>query len=206
MRIILFDCRAYFWVMQNVILDWRRFPKWECGLYLLCGVLGGCGSMGGLIDYVGLWDLCCDLLWHVNGIWFLSGVECMIVWFVVIWADIVQSRLYLGRLWECLFLWLSVWKLCRTLFSDICCWSCMVLWLCGLSGLCALLLIYPSILVWYRWVGVLLIFAPFRFCRKGWMWFNCTLTGKIARYDMIYPQISESTTDFAYCNQEKHML
>ena len=29
------------------------------GLY---GVLGGCGSMGGLIDYVGLWDLYCDLL------------------------------------------------------------------------------------------------------------------------------------------------
>lgn len=75
------------------------------------------------------------------------------------------------------------WSYAEHFFSDICCWSCMILWLCGLSGLCVLLLIYPSILVWYRWVGVLLIFAPFRFCRKGWMWFNCTLTGKIARYD-----------------------
>ena len=152
-------------------------------LYLLCGVLN-CGCMGGLIDYVGLWDLYCDLLWHDNVIWFLSAVGCMVLWYVVIWADIVQSGLYLGRVWECLFLYLLVWKLCRTLFSDICCWSCMVLWLCGLSGLCALLPIYHSILVWYRWVGVLLIFAPFRFCRKGWMWFNCTLTGKIARYDI----------------------
>ena len=30
-------------------------------LYLLCGVLNCC-CMGGLIDYVGLWDLYCDLL------------------------------------------------------------------------------------------------------------------------------------------------
>ena len=28
----LFDCGAYFWVVQNVIPDWHRFPKWECGL------------------------------------------------------------------------------------------------------------------------------------------------------------------------------
>ena len=146
------------------------------------GVLG-CGCMGGLIDYVGLWDLYCDPLWHDNVIWFLSAVGCMVIWFG--WSGLIlYSLLYMGRLWECLFLWLSVWKLCRTLFSDICCWSCMVLWLCGLLGLCALLLIYPSVLVWYRWVGVLLIFAPFRFCLKGWMWFNCTLTGKIARYDI----------------------
>ena len=41
----------------------------------------------------------------------------------------------------------------QNLFSDICCLSCMVLWLCGLLGLCALLLIYPSVLVWYRWGG-----------------------------------------------------
>lgn len=75
------------------------------------------------------------------------------------------------------------WSYAEHFFSDICCWSCMILWLCGLSGLCVLLLIYPSVLVWYRWVGVLLIFAPFRFCLKGWMWFNCILTGKIARYD-----------------------
>ena len=120
-------------------------------------------------DMITLYGSC--LLWNVwlSGLWW-SGLT-------------LYSRLYLGKLWECLFLCLPVWKLCRTLFSDICCWSCMILWLCGLSGLCVLLLIYPSILVWYRWVGVLLIFAPFRFCRKGWMWFNCTLTGKIARYD-----------------------
>ena len=49
-------------------------------LYLLCGVLG-CGSMGGLIEYVGLWDLYCDPLRHDNVIWFLSGVECMVIWF-----------------------------------------------------------------------------------------------------------------------------
>ena len=126
---ILFDCRAYYWVVQNVIPDWSRFPKWECGRAVWC--VGGCGSMGGLIDYVGLWDLYCDLLWHDNGIWFLSAVGCMVIWFVVIWADIVQSGLYLGKLWECLFLCLPVLKLCRTLFPDICCWSCMVLWLCG---------------------------------------------------------------------------
>ena len=103
-----------------------------------------------LIYYVKIWDLYCDPLWHDNVIWFLSAVECMIVWFG--WSGLIlYSLLYMGRLWECLFLWLSVWKLCRTLFSDICCWSCMVLWLCGLSGLCALLLIYPSVLVWYRW-------------------------------------------------------
>ena len=40
----------------------------------------------------------------------------MVIWFVVIWADIVQSGLYLGKLWECLFLCLPVLKLCRTLF------------------------------------------------------------------------------------------
>ena len=115
-RIILFDCGAYFWVMQNVIPDWSRFPKWEYGLYLLCGLLGGCGSMGGLIEYVELWDLYCDLLWHDNGIWFLFGVGCMVVWFGVIWADIVQSGLYLDKLWECLFLCLPVLKLCRIFF------------------------------------------------------------------------------------------
>lgn len=88
----------------------------------------------------------------------------------------------------------------RTLFSDICCWSCMVLWLYGLLGLCALLPIYHSILVWYRW-GVLLIFAPFRFCRKGWMWFNCTLTGKIARYD-----ITDLECNFLYWSLELYVL
>lgn len=125
----LFDCGAYYWVVQNVIPDWHRFLKWECGLYMLCGVLD-CGCMGGLIDYVGLWDLCCDSLWHDNVIWFLSAVGCMVIWFG--WSGLIlYSLLYMGRLWECLFLWLSIWKLCRTLFSDICCWSCMVLWLCG---------------------------------------------------------------------------
>lgn len=88
-RIILFDCRAYFWVVQNVIPDWSRFPKWECGRAVWC--VGGCGSMGGLIEYVGLWDLYCDPLRHDNVIWFLSGVGCMVIWFVMIWADIVQS-------------------------------------------------------------------------------------------------------------------
>ena len=191
--------------MQNAIPDWSRFPKWECDRAVWCVVCWAVGAWVRLIYYVGLCDLYCDLLWHDNGIWFLSAMECMVIWFG--WSGLIlYSLLYMGRLWECLFLWLSVWKLCRTLFSDICCWSCMVLWLCGLLGLCALLLIYPSVLVWYRWVGVLLIFAPFRFCRKGWMWSNYTLTGKIARYDMIHPKISESTTDFAYCNQEKHML
>lgn len=86
---LLFDCGAYFWVIQNAIPDWSRFPKWECGRAVWC--VGGCGSMGGLIEYVGLWDLCCDPLWHDNGIWFLSAVECMVVWFVVIWADVIQS-------------------------------------------------------------------------------------------------------------------
>ena len=132
---LLFDCGAYFWVMQNVIPDWHRFPKWECGLVSAVWCVGGCGSMGGLIYYVKIWDLCCDLKWCDNVIWFLSAVECIVVWFG--WSRLIlYSRLYLGRLWECLFLWLSVWKLCRTLFSDICCWLCMVLWLCGLSGLC----------------------------------------------------------------------
>lgn len=45
------------------------------------------------------------------------------------------------------------WSYAEHFFSDICCWSCMILWLCGLSGLCVLLLIYPSVLVWYRWGG-----------------------------------------------------
>lgn len=206
MRIILFDCRAYFWVMQNVIPDWRRFQKWECGLYLLCGVLGGCGSMGGLIEYVGLWDLYCDLKWCNTAIWFLSGVRCMVVWFG--WSGLTLYSL--GYIWvDCGNVFFCgcqsgsyaehfFWYMLLVVYGSLIVWSIGLVW--------ALLLIYPSILVWYRWVGVLLIFAPFRFCRKGWMWFNCTLTGKIARYDMIYPKISESTTDFAYCNQEKHML
>lgn len=42
---ILFDCGAYYWVVQNVIQAWSRFPKWKCGLYMLCGVLD-CGCMG----------------------------------------------------------------------------------------------------------------------------------------------------------------
>ena len=138
-------------------------------------------------DMITVYGSC--LVWDV----WLSGLG---------WSGLIlYSRLYLGRLWECLFLWLSVWKLCRTLFSDICCWSCMVLWLCGLSGLCALLLIYPSVLVWYRWVGVLLIFAPFRFCRKGWMWFNCTLTGKMVRYD-----ITDLERHFLYWFLELYVL
>ena len=115
---ILFDCRAYYWAVQNVIPNWRRFPKWERGLYLLCGC-------------VGLWDVWLsglgDLGWYctVCYIW----VGCGNVFF----CD-CQSGSY-----------------ARTLFSDICCWSCMVLWLYGLLGLCALLPIYHSILVWYRW-------------------------------------------------------
>ena len=92
-RGILFDCRAYFWVMQNVIPDWSRFPKWECGRAVWC--VGGCGSMGGLIDYVGLWDLYCDLLWHDNGIWFLSAVRCMVVWFG--WSGLTLYSL--GYIW-----------------------------------------------------------------------------------------------------------
>ena len=71
---ILFDCRAYYWVVQNVIPNWRRFPKWERGLYLLCGCVG---------------------------------------------------------LWECLFLWLSVWKLCKNTFF----WY-------------MLLVVYGSLIVW----------------------------------------------------------
>ena len=111
---ILFDCRAYYWVVQNVIPDWHRFLKWECGLYMLCGVLD-CGCMGGLIYYVKIWDLYCDPLWHDNVIWFLSAVGCMVIWFG--WSGLIlYSLLYMGRLWECLFLWLSVWKLCRIFF------------------------------------------------------------------------------------------
>lgn len=128
-RGILFDCMAYFWVMQNAIPDWSRFPKWECDRAVWCVVCWAVGVWVRLIYYVGLCDLYCDLLWHDNGIWFLSAMECMVIWFG--WSGLIlYSLLYMGRLWECLFLWLSVWKLCRTLFSDICCWSCMVLWLC----------------------------------------------------------------------------
>ena len=89
---ILFDCRAYFWVVQNVIPNLSRFPKWECGCVIigLYGVIS-CDCLGGLIDYVGLWDLCCDPLWHDNVIWFLSAVGCMVLWYVVIWADVIQS-------------------------------------------------------------------------------------------------------------------
>lgn len=112
-------CCVVYWAVV-VWVDW--LTMWKSGT---CTVIYS--------DMITLYGFC--LLWDVwlSGLWW-SGL-------------ILYSRLYLGKLWECLFLWLSVWKLCRTLFSDICCWSCMVLWLCGLSGLCVLLLIYPSVLV-----------------------------------------------------------
>lgn len=53
---ILFDCRAYYWVVQNVISDWHRFLKWECG----CVIIGLCGCVG--LWLFGWIDLLCENL------------------------------------------------------------------------------------------------------------------------------------------------
>ena len=85
---ILFDCRAYYWVVQNVIPDWHRFLKWECGLYLLCGCVGlwlyDCGAYAVICPTVALLActvimeaytfICCDLLYSFNVV--LSAVIC----------------------------------------------------------------------------------------------------------------------------------
>ena len=131
-----------------------------------------CDCLGGLIDYVGLWDLYCDLLWHDNVIWFLSAMRCMVIWFVS-------------------------WSYAEHFFSDICCWSCMILWLCGLSGLCVLLLIYPSVLVWYRWGG-----GTFNLCAVSVLseWVNVVqlhtdLKNSPIRYFLKYYYFSERYVD-----------
>lgn len=74
----------------------KQIPKmrmWSC---ICCVVCWTVVVWVRLIYYVKIWDLCCDLLWHDNGIWFLSGVWCMVVWFWVIWADIVQSAIWVS--------------------------------------------------------------------------------------------------------------
>ncbi len=123
-----------------------------------------CSDMITLYGSCLLWDVWLSGLWWSGLILYSLGyiwVSCGNVFFYVCQSGSYAEHFFLiyvvGRVW----------------FFD-----CVVYRACV-----ALLLIYPSVLVWYRWVGVLLIFAPFRFCRKGWMWFNCTLTGKIARYD-----------------------
>lgn len=32
---ILFDCMAYYWVVQDAVPDWSRFPKWECSCVII---------------------------------------------------------------------------------------------------------------------------------------------------------------------------
>ena len=90
---ILFDCRAYYWVVQNVIPNWRRFPKWERGLYLLCGCVGLwlyrwidwlCRTLG-----LVLWSA---LTWKRYMVLVCCWMYGYLVW--VIWADIVQSAIY----------------------------------------------------------------------------------------------------------------
>lgn len=124
-------------------------------------------------NVVGLYGVWVDVVLWVDWLSMFDSRTCTVIWNDVIplYGSCLLWNVWLSGLgdlgWYCtvcyiwvgcgtiamIFLCLPVWKLCRTLFSDICCWSCMVLWLCGLSGLCALLLIYPSILVWYRWGG-----------------------------------------------------
>ena len=89
------------------------------------------------------------------------------------------------------------WSYEEHFFSDICCWSCMILWLCGLSGLCVLLLIYPSVLVWYRWGG-----GTFNLCAVSVLseWVNVVqlhtdLKNSPIRYFLKYYYFSERYVD-----------